>query len=353
MTLGRWSLTEVDSTQFETLLTQAGCVLPIEQTRQWAQIDAPDTDRDPRGFHLVYDAGGSLRAGFYATRVKDHGSHFLWLRHGPVWVSEPSAQDESDLIALVRSHIASLCPRATHLRLDLHHEVDGTQLPSSLITYDRTVIIDIARDTELDGEAAAEEILTRFKARGRRDVRKSVRESGLECADETAQASQDFSEYHALMAQTAGRDGFVPWDESYYRHMVATLGEDHCRVYAGRIDSELVCWSIVTVFGTRATRYYAASATKMMRQRVTDRLVLFECVDLSRQGVESFDLMGIGSDLSPSLMGLNEFKTKFSKDVVQVAPTREVILRPAAFNTLRSARRLIRRLRTGKQTPAS
>ena len=347
MTRGQWSLTEVDAQAYESVLTGAGCILPIEQTPRWADLGAMDPDREPLGFFLVHDEEGRMRAGFTATRVSDHWASFVWLRHGPVWVDPPTGDDEDRLVEALRIGLAEAAPRATHVRLDLAHPVDGALIPSSMITYDRTVVLDTSRDPEADEDAAAEAILATFKARGRRDVRKSVRESGVECADETARAVRDFSEYHALMAQTAQRDGFIPWDGDYYRRMVEVLGADNCRVYAGRIDGGLVCWSIVTISGPRAWRYYAASATEMMRKRVTDRLILFECLDLGGMGVTGYDLMGIGSDIAPSLSGLNEFKTKFSKDVVEVAPTREIVLRPVAYRALQGARALIRRIRGG------
>jgi hypothetical protein len=61
-------------------------------------------------------------------------------------------------------------------------------------------------------------------------------------------------------------------------------------------DGTLATWSIVTLNGTRATKYYAASLNATMRNYVTDRLSFFECCSLADLGMRAYDLMGIGND---------------------------------------------------------
>lgn len=346
MPVSLWTLRPSTAEEVAAALAAAQIDPPIEQVPEWAAFDESDADRTPLGYFLVADDEGRDRASFLATRVNDHGTRFVWLRHGPVWFEEPTAAQEAALVTALVTNMKAIDAGATHLRLDLASAPDGAMLPASLITYDSTVVIDTALSSpELDEEAAAEEILSRFKPRGRRDVRKSVRESGLHCADETESAIADFSSYHEVMVETAERDGFIPWPADFYSRMLSTLGEDRARLFAGRIDGELVCWSIVCLSGRRAWRYYAASKTSVMRRRVTDRLVLFEAIDLGRRGVTAFDLMGIGSDIAPSLSGLNEFKTKFSKEVVAVAPAREIVLRPWVYFGVQRARRIIHSIR--------
>lgn len=343
-----WGIRRVEEAQFVDALRAAEVDPPIEQTPAWAGLDADDSQRELAGLYLILHDDAPAGA-FLLTRLVPHRLVFFWVRHGPVWFAEPGPAEERAVLEAVAREARSLDRTALSLRLDLRAALPGTQPPAGLITYDRTVVIDtgvgIGAASEED---AAERILATFKSRGRRDVRKAVRESGLVCGDETDRAARSFDEYHAVMADTAQRDGFVPWDAEIYRRMVADLGPEHCRVYAGRVEGALVCWSIVTVSGSSAARYYAASSTSTRHRRVTDRLVLFECVDLARRGVRSFDLMGIGSELSPTLGGLNEFKTKFSSQVAHVAPARDYPLRPLAYRTSGWARRVVRRVRRGR-----
>ena len=58
--------------------------------------------------------------------------------------------------------------------------------------------------------------------------------------------------------------------------------------------------------------------------------------------IDDPEAMGIGNDFAPSLKGLNVFKCKFSKDVVDVAPDRDVPLRPVMYGTLVKARQLLK-----------
>jgi hypothetical protein len=341
-----WSVEGTDSETLVSELARAHVDPPIEQTPSWEAVDEGDPDRETAG-HYVIRRDGETAGTFILTRLVAHRLPFFWVRHGPVWFGEPDAEAEAAVLALVADEARTLDPKAIAVRLDMRTPAEGTLAPQGLIAYDRTVVVDTGAGVGIDDAGAAgEAILATFKPRGRRDVRKAVRESGLECADETGQAARDFSEYHAVMAETAGRDGFVPWDADTYRQMIRGLGRDHCRVYAGRIDGRIACWSIVTISGSLAARYYAASETSMMRRHVTDRLVFFECQDLARRGVRRFDLMGIGSDLAPELMGLNEFKTKFSRSVVDVAAARELPLRPAVYQAMSGARTVVRRLRS-------
>lgn len=337
----------VEASTVGAILAGAGIDPPIEQTTAWEAVDAMDPDRRTWG-HCVVRRSGSPVAVLTLTDLVVHRVHFLWARHAPVWLVEPSEQDEADLLEVLATEVRSRDKSAVHLRLDLHEDLADTFPPTGIIAYDHTVVI----DTSLPGDPAAtseeeatDAVLSRFKSRGRRDVRKAVRESGLDCADETERAAVDFDEYHQLMEETAERDGFVPWGSEMYRDMISGLGPDHCRVYAGRVDGELQCWSIVTISGRLAARYYAASATSAMHRRASDRLVLFESVDLARRGITRYDLMGIGSEAVPQLNGLNEFKTKFSKEVVAVAHAREYPLRPLAYKAyveLRSVASVVR-----------
>ena len=78
-----------------------------------------------------------------------------------------------------------------------------------------------------------------------------------------------------------------------------------------------------------------------MRKHVTDKLVYFECCDLgANKAVTGYDMMAIGSEFSPKLMGLNEFKTKFTKQVTPVAPDRDLPLKKLFYKALVTAKRL-------------
>ena len=140
--------------------------------------------------------------------------------------------------------------------------------------------------------------------------------------------------------ETGKRDGFTPAPITDYSDMIEALGADHCRVFAARIEGRVVAWSIVTVNGTHAVRYYAGMRNDVMRLHVTDKLLYTECCILGSQGITEYDLMGIGSELAPSLNGLNEFKCKFTEEITPVAAGRDVPIKKAFYSSLKLAKSL-------------
>ena len=326
--------------EFEQLVAAAGVVVPIEQTVAWAAYqDTIPGRRQWDYLALVRDGRDVAYVAF--TDYETHGYHYLRAHHGPMWVEQPTEEQEREAMEALVAYVRKRDGKQVFMRLAVDHELALSQPTLSSIPYDTTVVLDVT-----GGDDA---ILERMKARGRRDVRKALRESPVTCADETDKALASFAEYYEIMVETAERDGFTPAPIKDYEDMLRCLGPEHCRVFAGRLeDGRVVTWSICTISGTRGTYYYAASRSETMRLYVTDKLFYFACCELGRLGCVDFDLMGIGSEFSPKLMGLNTFKTKFSKDVVRVAPDRDVPIKGAFYASLKMGKRVISAVRNRK-----
>lgn len=311
-----------------------GIDLPIEQTGSWADYQVTIPGRSIWGcVEIISD--DTIVALVSLFDYETHGYHYLRAAHGPVWTTEHDDALEAEVLEALASFIHDADKKVVFCRLAVTSEPDCVRPVLSTRPYNKTVVIDLTGGTEDD-------ILSRMKPRGRRDVRKALRESPAVCADETELATESFAEYYDVMLETGKRDGFVPAPCSDYEDMIRILGPEHCRVYAGRIDGRVVTWSIVTISGTLAVRYYGASRSESMRQHVTDKLVLFECVDLNQnKGCTNYDMMGIGSEFAPELMGLNEFKTKFAKNgVTDVAPDRDLVIRKGFYSILGTVKKL-------------
>ena len=325
---------KITMSELEQKAAGLGVNLPIEQTRAWADYQATIPGRSAWGcVELTRD--GKTIALASLLDYETHGYHYLRSAHGPAWVAERDEALEAEALEALARYLRGADKKVVFCRLAVAGEPACVRPVLSTRPYDQTVVIDLAGGTE-------EDILGRMKPRGRRDVRKALRESPAVCADETALAAESFAEYYDVMVETGKRDDFVPAPCSDYEDMIRILGPEHCRVYAGRIDGRVATWSIVTISGTRAVRYYGASRSESMRQHVTDKLVLFECVDLfQNKGCADYDMMGIGSDFAPELMGLNEFKTKFAKNgVVEVAPDRDLVVRKGFYGALCAAKKI-------------
>lgn len=351
------SVRESDFDELASLWSGSGVTPPVEQTRMWARFQEKALGWTVWAVVVIEDGAGPL-ATAVITRVPWHGQHYLWARHAPVWLREHSAEQESALVEALRGLVERRGDRALHLTVDLDGEVPGTVQSSRFLTYDSTVQLDTRplREGESvkvpagasEREALAEVLISRMKARGRRDVRVGGRhaaETGVTYADEWERGASDFDEHHAIMAETASRDGFTPWGSEVYRTMLVELGREHAMLMSVRRGEELVGWCLITIMGERATYYYAASSSEGRQHCVIDRMVLEAAVEASLRGCATLDMMGIGSDRVPELRTLNQFKTKFSPEVVHTPHAREITLRPRMLALMEAAARLRGRLR--------
>ncbi|MBM7824368.1 hypothetical protein JOD55_000195 [Arcanobacterium pluranimalium] len=372
-----FTVQDVDFATFEREAEENGVELPLEQTEIWAKFQGDVPGRTPWKNLVVKssDAAKSTCALVSFIEYETHGYRYLRAVHGPIYVGvacveaeraqnsadathslNPSTSPNSstslspavssphslvnpawerEILAAISAFVKKTHPKVVFMRLAVQHyfSAECASLCYPVLStrpYDSTVIIDLRGTTD--------DVLSRMKRRGRRDVNKALRESPAVCADETEQAAASFVEYYSVMEDTAQRDGFVPAPQGDFERMLAFLGPEHCRVYAARVDGQLVAWSIVTIQHTRATRYYAAMCTSAMRDFVSDLLVFYELCELPKRGVIDYDLMGIGSSFNESLLGLNPFKTKFSQDVVSVAPDADIPLRQVFYRCLRVAK---------------
>lgn len=317
---------ELTRATYESLLWEHTDHPPIEQTPLWADYQATIDGRTPWGYLAIERDDGEVRAILSLIDFRTHGYHYLRSVHGPVWFVERSIEEEELALRELRDYVAKRDRKVVFIRLAVSEPLKVTRPVLSSCPYDATVVIDLT-----GGE---DQIFARMKPRGRRDVRKSVRESPATCADETEQAGISFAEYYAVMEATAERDEFAAAPQSDYEQMIRALGPEHCRVFASRIDGKVVCWGLATIMGTQAVYYYAASGAEAQRSRCVDKQMLFVFNSLAELGCTTLDLMGIGSDFSPTLMGLNEFKTKFTKQITPVAPDRDVPVIDIAYNAL-------------------
>lgn len=324
--------------EYEKIITSITVDVPIEQLPIWHQFESTIPGRSSWGFAALHSDDNELLAILSFIQFETHGYKYLRARHAPVWIVEPSKNQEQEALDAITSFVRSEDKHQVFLRLAVKQKLPSTHPCLSTLPYDTTVYMDLT-----GGEDA---ILSRMKPRGRRDVRKALRECPAVFEDETAQASASFAEYHSIMLETAQRDGFIAADCSFFENMINILGPEHCRVYAARVDGKLVAWSLATISGRVATRYYAATVSGIGRLHVADALVLFESLHVAELGCTLYDLMGIGSEFAPETMNLNEFKTKFAKEgTVDIAPDRDVPLKKQFYFTLVQIKKLRARLR--------
>lgn len=327
---GSTSMAPVSWETAAVLAQQAGVTLPIEQTDVWDRFDEAVADRQPWGRLLYRDARGQARALIALTQMSVRGFPYVWAKHGPVWLGgQPTPEEEADFRSLLVAGLRVHAPRVVFARLHACTPAPDLYELLQTMTYDRTVILDLDRP---DDDA----ILASFKSRGRRDVRKALRNTELTFHDETQRAHEVFDELYDILEETGERDGFHALPRDVYLTMLDALGPEHVRLYVvRRHGEEALVWSLVTVWGDRATRYYAGSSAAGRRLRAADALVYKEACWLRAEGVRVYDLMGVDSERVPELAGVREFKNKFVTDgPCEVPGAWDVPVRPRLYQTL-------------------
>ena len=307
----------------------AGIDPPLEQTPDWDRFDRAVPGREPWK-KLAWQIDGKTRALIALTKMEGRGFHYLWAKHGPIWAgSAPTPQEEAalrdDLRRLVRGSDRSVAFVRLHAFApaeDLHDLLQS-------VTFDRTIILDLTKDED--------QLLAEMKKRGRRDVRKALRDSSMVAADETSRALEVFPELYELLVETGQRDEFGISPRVTYERMIESLGAANCRLFTVRREGRPLCWGIVTNTATQATYYYAASSAEGRKAGAPDLLVWSMTCLLRELGIRTFDMMGIDSDRAPQLAGVRGFKTKFTEEIAEVAGAWDVPVRPLYYRALTEA----------------
>ncbi len=335
-----YAIRPIGAGDMRDLAEEAGVNVAIEQTRVWYDFEETFPDRNLVGFFGLY-ADDQPIAAIALQSVKYHGTEFLWAKHGPVWFVEPTEDLEPQVAGVIVDWIRHRAPMAAFVRMHLEYPPESARPPVQMVTYDRTVVID------LDG--GSEKILSRFSSKGRTNVRRSIRRNPVQVIDETALAMEDFGPYYLVMEETAQRQGFNAWGQDVYKNMINALGAEHVRIFAARSEEGELCgWSLVTISGTEAVYYYAASNALGRSLRSPEQLVFGSAVALGEEGLLQLDLMGIGSELTPSLDSLTSFKMKFTKEEAEVTPAWDLPVNKVvyfALITMRSGIRVLRDLK--------
>lgn len=313
----------IDAETFERLTKDVA--VPIEQAAVWDAFDAALADREPWRTLAVREgeeAWCAIRLSLYAGR----GFNYVWAKHGPVWFTEPTPEREAQVRRLLVAALRSTRPRVAFVRMHARHQGPDTHELLQTMTYDQTVIVDLRPDED--------EIFAQMRQRGRRYIRKGLKDESMTVVEETGLDRVQFQALYELLVETGERDGFGISDDGVYWTMLQTLGPDHARIFVTRRQGRPLAWAIVTVNDNRGVYYYGASNAEGRKSWAADLLHWRIMQTLKAEGVQSYDFMGTASDRAPQLAGVTEFKRKFVSEQTPVDGAWDVPVRPALYGML-------------------
>ncbi len=333
----------IDDEAFVGHVHASGQSVPIEQAPVWDAYDAAVSVRTPWrrlvARDAAADAGAAPIAVIALTKYEGHGFEFLWAKHGPVWLTEPSAALEKLAHRALSAYVEAEAPEAVFVRLHARHQAGHLSPLLQTVTYDRTVVIDLAPD--------ADSYLAGLAKKFRYTVRQALKHEAVAVTDESTMTTEQFGELYAIYLETADRDGFGIYSADAYFEMIQTLAP-HARVFvARRTDTgddgaepgRATAWAIITLYDGHAQYYYAAGNAEARATDATVRLLWDALAQLRSEGARTFDMMGVDSPLAPTLAGVGLFKRKWGAESA-VDSSWDLPIKRAKYRGLRIALRL-------------
>jgi hypothetical protein len=317
--------------------------VPIEQSPLWDAFDATLESRTPwQRLALWGDDASRPEAVIALTQYAGRGFEYLWARHGPIWIGDQTASAERAARKALADYVSSRAPHIVFVRLHARHPATELLPLLQTITYDRTVQIDLT--------IPESERMAGLSKSTRKKLRRALTDDAVVITEETSQAAQDFSEYYAILEETAERDGFGVYGPDVYQQMVNALAPAAHVFVARRTDDgptpgltpgRAVSWILCTTYDGGGMNYYSGQTAEGRSTNVGVALRWHVFNALAESGVRTYDLMGVDSPRAPSLTGVGEFKRQFGPEVA-VDGAWDLPLQPWRYRALRIALRLKR-----------
>ena len=330
--------------------------LPVEQAPAYEAFE--ESEGFPLWRRLIWKDGEKAQAVVTLYTVPlVRGMHYLLARKGPVWFKENSPEREAQFRADLRQYIRDEGDNAVYVRMNQGYVADDLREPYNVITFERTVVIDTSSGTE-DG------ILETMQNDGRRAVRrakKRAEKDGIVVRETTGLSREEFDRHYAILAETAGRQGFSTHPKEHYWNLLDLLGPEHARLFtafsgvdehgAPAADAEILGWDLILVNDKMAAAQYGASSASGRRSLAPDLIDFTAAATLGAEGIKGLDLVGAHSARCPDLYTVGRYKERFAQSFTWVAPMWDMPLRPTVYRALAAtshARKALRERRSGE-----
>lgn len=182
---------------------------------------------------------------------------------------------------------------------------------------EHTVMLDLTQD-EAD-------LLKNMRRQTRYEVRRADK-LGLMVSSGNEQKL--FKEFHAVQAETAARQNFVPPDLETLLAERKAFGE-RAQIYVARTpEGEAIAYGLIFGVGEEA-EYFEAASTELNYKLPGAYALLWQAIrDLKQQGYQRFNLWGIApqGQKNHRYAGVTTFKTGFGGETVEFVPAQDLVI---------------------------
>ena len=328
-------LTEAEFLKHQAALKPV--IVPLEQSPVWGAFNDSIAGRKFLGSFRYDDTSGKLVGLASATLYKEKGRNWIWIKHGPIFATEPNTEVIQKMCATLKTQFGTTqYDSPLFIRLSMVQKTAGLVLPFEHTMYDETVVIDLTKTED--------EILAGMSQSGRQGIRKAAKASVT-----VAEISENYSDYFAkhcypILKETGARDGFGIHPLSLYTTMLTALPE-YSRLYVALHNKSVEAWMITTEYNGQAMYYYGASSAKA-RETFAAYALQWEVIKVMKtRGNSTYDLMGIAGKHYSGLKNVTQFKTKFSKNIVSIPFTYDLPIQRFRYQAFALALKAKRRLK--------
>ena len=185
------------------------------------------------------------------------------------------------------------------------------------LAAEHTVMIDLS--------LSEEELLAGMRRQTRYEVRRADK-LGIKVTRDNSE--EIFREFHAVQAETAKRQGFVPPSLKVLLAEREAFG-DNAEIYVAETNGgEKIAYGLIIKDG-REGDYYEAASTELNRKLPGAYAIIWQAMrDLKSEGYERFNLWGIAPAGQPNhrYAGVTTFKTGFGGKIVEYVPAHDMVI---------------------------
>ncbi len=190
------------------------------------------------------------------------------------------------------------------------------------LAAEHTVILDLTK-SEAD-------LLAGMRRQTRYEVRQAEKKG---IVVKKSRAEEIFHEFHAVQAETAKRQGFVPPSLKVLMAEREAFGDDIEIYSAETAEGEKIAYGLVIQSGLEAD-YYEAASTILNRKLPGAYALLWRAIrDAKAAGCTRFNLWGIAPAGQPNhrYAGVTTFKTGFGGEIVEYVPAHDLVISRAGY----------------------
>jgi lipid II:glycine glycyltransferase (peptidoglycan interpeptide bridge formation enzyme) len=321
----------LDQSELETFAKNNLVNIPIEQTEIWQKFDNSVDNRKAIGVYGFFESEKQLAIATI-TEYKNNRYYWWWVKFGPIFADSITDNQKRGVLLKIKAMAKMSKQNIVFVRVTTPRL--GLKMSEQLqhMSYDKTVTIDLKM-------ADNDKILANMTRHGRYEVRKAIK-TGVKCQKvPNVKAISNFDDYYKIIEETAKRDGFYALPKETYIKMLKNLN-NNTAFFVASYKNQPVAWAIVSFYDKYSKYYYAAGNTLAREVGAAYALQYFILQQLRDMGVETYDLMGIGSDDWPDIENVSTFKKKFSNNIVDLDKTYDMVCSPLKYNSLKMLKKL-------------